>query len=317
MSTHNTWSTGTRLLLVLGGGLLLVLAWMGGRMSAGGAGPMGMMSGGMHGESMGNGQHVQGGDGSMMRGARVDSGDAFDGEAGLRRCRSMMGTMAGMHRSMQSMMGGADGGAEGASEASRGRSRGRMGRGMMGGKMGGMHGDGDRRTRMRSMHEQMGAMRGMDPEQMRSLCRTMQETMRAAMDKGEAVPENEGAGEADFEGLSLTDETKRWLRGARGFDAVEDRTGQDEVVIEVGAGDGLQYGPAAVRVDPGTAVRWRWTGRGGLHDVAFANADVRTSLRGEEGAEFSHTFDAPGEYRYECTPHAGVGMRGIVIVAEN
>ena len=86
------------------------------------------------------------------------------------------------------------------------------------------------------------------------------------------------------------------------------------MVIEVGAGDGLRYTSAAVRVDPGTTVGWRWTGEGGLHDVAFVNTDVRFALRREEGATFGHTFDAPGAYRYECTPHSGVGMRGAVIV---
>jgi hypothetical protein len=136
---------------------------------------MGMMSGGTYGD-MGRGQHMQGG-GSLIGAAPADSGDAFAGVAGMQRCRAMMGTMAGMHRSMQSMMGGRMG--------EEGRMKGRMG----------------------SMHEQMGAMREMDPEQMRRLCHTM------------------------------------------------------------------------------------------------------------EGATFSYTFDDPGEYRYECTPHAGIGMRGPIIVA--
>ncbi|WP_263790019.1 halocyanin domain-containing protein [Salinibacter sp.] len=297
MSTQNTWTVGTRLLLVLGVGLLLVLAWMGGRMSAGGAGPMGMMSSGTYGDmgmmssgtygDMGRGQHMQGG-GSLMGAAPADSGDAFAGEAGMRRCRAMMGTMAGMHRSMQSMMGG-DMMGEG------GRMEGRMG----------------------SMHEQMGAMQEMDPEQMRSLCRTMQETMRAAMDGSNPTSGDGDDRDGTLEGLSLTGETKQWLRGARGVDTVEDRTGQGEVVIEVGAAGGMQYSPAAVRIDPGTTVRWRWTGKGGLHDVAFTNAEISTSLKGEEGATFVHTFTEPGEYRYECTPHSGIGMRGTVIVAEN
>lgn len=273
-----------RLLLVLGVGLLLVLAWMGGRMSAGGAGPMGMMSGGTYGD-MGRGQHMQGG-GSLMGAAPADGGDAFAGVAGMQRCWVMMGTMAGMHRSMQSMMGGR--------MDEEGRMEGRMG----------------------SMHEQMGAMREMDPEQMRRLCHTMEGAMRAAMDGSNAASGDGKPPGGILEGLSLTGETKQWLRGARGVDAVEDRTGRNEVVVEVGSGDGLQYGPAAVRVDPGTTVRWRWTGKGGLHNVVFANAEISTSLKGEEGATFSYTFDEPGEYRYECTLHAGIGMRGAVLVAE-
>ena len=285
MTDQNTSFLATRLLLVLGVGLLLVLAWIGGRMSAGGTDPLRMMANGMHEEGMmahGTGQGGQ----SMRGGADAAAGEEFAGQRGLRRCRAMMGTMRGMHRSMRSMMGG------------------RMGEdGRMGGRMGSMHG-------------QMGAMREMDPEQMRDLCRTMHEAMRTAM-HGDAVEPEDDSGEAAFEGLSLSGETRQWLQGARGFETVEDRTGEDEVVVEVGAGSGLQYGPAAVQVDPGTTVRWRWTGQGGLHDVAFANAEISTSLKGEEGATFVHTFTEPGEYRYECTPHSGIGMRGTVIVAEN
>ncbi len=51
-----------------------------------------------------------------------------------------------------------------------------------------------------------------------------------------------------------------------------------------------------------------------MHNVAFMEADVNAPLRGEQGGTFTHTFAEPGEYRYECTPHAGVGMRGVVIV---
>ena len=129
--------------------------------------------------------------------------------------------------------------------------------------------------------------------------------------------QGDASGESDavpVEDPSLDEETSRWLQGARGFEGVEDRTGQDEVVIEVGAGDGLQYGPAAARVNPGTTIRWRWAGKGGLHDVAFVNVDVSTSLKDKEGATFTRTFESPGPYRYECTPYAGLGMRGAIIV---
>ena len=281
---HSGW---TRLLLTVGVVLLLVAAWYGGRFSAGGAGPFGMMerhrAGMMH-------------DGTMQGNAPAGNEGDFDGETGLRRCRAMMGTMTGMHRSMQSMMG------------ANSDDSGRMGRGMMGRNRDSMH------ERMRAMHEQMrSGMETMNPEAMRRLCRTMHETMQTALLEDASATAEEADGET-FEGSSLTDETTQWLQGARVAEGVEDRTGEAEVTVEVGAGDGLQYAPAAVRVDPGTTIRWHWTGQGGLHNVAFLNADVSTSLREEEGTEFPHTFDAPGEYRYECTPHSGVGMRGAVIV---
>lgn len=220
----------------------------------------------------------------------------FEGEEGAARCRAMMGVMEDMHRSMRSMMDGNTG------ETSRpSDSDSRMGRGMMNRGGGSMHG------RMGRMGEEMNR------EKMRRLCQTMQASMQDVM-HGERSGDSAGsAGEVSDE-LDLETETKQWLGDTRGFDGVEDRTGESEVVIDVGAGTGLSYAPAAVRVDPGTTVRWRWTGNGGLHDVAFVNADVRSSLRGEQGETFTHTFAEPGEYRYECTPHAAVGMRGVVIV---
>lgn len=146
-----------------------------------------------------------------------------------------------------------------------------------------------------------------------SNCCPMHETMH-----GDAPARTGGAvNEAVADDVNLDTQTKKWLEGTRGFEAIEDRTGEREVVVKVGAGNGLTYVPAAVRVDPGTTIRWEWTGNGGLHDVAFVNTDVSGSLRGEQGETFTHTFTEPGEYRYECTPHASVGMRGVVIVEEN
>lgn len=135
---------------------------------------------------------------------------------------------------------------------------------------------------------------------------------------GEARTQPDGEIDANGAGdRTLDARTEQWLEGTRGLESIEDRTGESEVVVDVGAGNGLTYAPAAVRVDPGTTIRWVWTGNGGLHDVAFVNADVSGSLRGEQGAEYTYTFAEPGEYRYECTPHASVGMRGLVIVEEN
>ena len=284
MDTQDDRSTATRLLLILGAGLLLALAWQGGRMSASGMLPFGMMSPG-HGEGMM-------GHGHTREASHLGEGDDFEGETGLQRCRSMMGTMDGMHQSMQSMMGM---GARTDTSASRPY------RDMMGGRMGRMH------EGMENREPQM------DAEQMRQICRTMHEAMRAAM-HGEAV-DSDNAADGAFEEAGLSAKTSRWLQSARGAESIVDRTGEEEVVIEVGAGDGLQYLPVVVRVDPGTTVRWRWTGQGGLHDVAFQNADLQTPLRGEAGFTFRHVFRTPGEYRYECTPHSGVGMRGAVLVS--
>lgn len=145
----------------------------------------------------------------------------------------------------------------------------------------------------------------------------MHRSMHAMM-HGEASRQTGGTTDDGVsDDVDLEAQTEQWLGRTAGFETIDDRTGESEVVVEVGGGSGLTYAPAAVRVDPGTTIRWVWTGRGGLHDVAFVSAEISTSLHGEQGAEYTYTFAEPGEYRYECTPHAPVGMRGVVIVEEN
>lgn len=285
MSTQRTGVSGTRILLILGVVLLVGAAWFGGRMTAPPGG--GHMSGMMHAER-----------------SAGPSDAPFDGEEGAARCRAMMRSVGDMQRSMHSMMQ---------------RHRGGQATPDSGNRRSGMGGD-RMESRMRpgggSMDEQGGrmGMEGMSTEEMRRLCQTMQATMQDVM-QGSAPSGADGSSDGSAIGeLDLESPTEQWLGQTRGFDQVDDHTGESEVVIDVGAGTGLSYAPAAVRVNPGTTVRWRWTGQGGLHDVAFANADVSTSLRSEQGETFTHTFDEPGEYRYKCTPHAAVGMKGVVIV---
>ena len=116
-----------------------------------------------------------------------------------------------------------------------------------------------------------------------------------------------GGGEPDLGG---------YLDGANNFDgSVVDKTGQDEVVVKVGAGgSGLAFGPAAVKIDNGATVVWEWTGEGGAHNVvdeegAFDSGSTQTS------GTFEHTFNEDGIYKYFCLPHKGSGMLGAVVAA--
>lgn len=107
-----------------------------------------------------------------------------------------------------------------------------------------------------------------------------------------------------------------WMEDANNYDGVVDKTGQKQVTIEVGAGDStLAFGPAAVTVDPGTTVQWKWTGKGGSHNVvdkggAFKSGDPTS----EAGHTFKHTFEEKGVTKYYCNPHKAAGMRGVVVV---
>jgi len=100
---------------------------------------------------------------------------------------------------------------------------------------------------------------------------------------------------------------------------IEDLTGEDSVTVEVGAGEGLAFGPPAIRIDAGTTVTWEWTGNGGAHNVAPVDdsplsdfGDTQTYQ--EAGTTVESTFDEGGVGLYVCEPHRTLGMAGAIIV---
>jgi len=120
--------------------------------------------------------------------------------------------------------------------------------------------------------------------------------------------ESDAAGEPDY---------GDWFSNVSNFDGTVDETGKSEVTVTVGADGndgGFAFGPAAVRVDPGTTVVWEWTGKGGSHNVIGDDGGFESELTGETGHTFSHTFESEGVYKYFCRPHKAMGMKGAVVV---
>jgi len=102
---------------------------------------------------------------------------------------------------------------------------------------------------------------------------------------------------------------------------IADYTGQDEVVVDVGAGDiGFAFAPPAIRIDAGTTVVWEWTGEGGAHNVVSEDASATQFNSGdpidEQGYTFEQTFESAGIQLYYCTPHKANGKIGGVEVVE-
>lgn len=106
---------------------------------------------------------------------------------------------------------------------------------------------------------------------------------------------------------------------ANNYDETADLRGQDEVQVDVGAGDsGLAFGPAGIWVDPGTNVVWQWTGEGGGHNVSSVDGeDYSSQVTSEQGFTFQHTFEEGGINTYECQPHTSQGMHGGVAVGND
>lgn len=113
---------------------------------------------------------------------------------------------------------------------------------------------------------------------------------------------------------------EEWFSNVDNYDGVVDETGSSSVTVEVGTqanGGAYGFGPAAVRVDPGTTVTWEWTGNGSSHNVvAEGGGSFESELVGDAGHTFEHTFEEAGVYRYACTPHKALGMKGAVVVGD-
>ncbi|WP_458206972.1 halocyanin domain-containing protein [Haladaptatus sp. NG-SE-30] len=108
-----------------------------------------------------------------------------------------------------------------------------------------------------------------------------------------------------------------WFGDVDNFDGTVDMTGKKTVTLEVGSeanGGGFGFGPAAVRVDPGTTVTWEWTGNGGSHNVAAEDGSFKSDMLSDAGATFEHTFEEKGITKYACEPHKSMGMKGAVVV---
>jgi len=112
-----------------------------------------------------------------------------------------------------------------------------------------------------------------------------------------------------------------WLADVPNYDGtVRDWRGRSTVRVRVGVDAGAEpfgFGPPAVHVDPGTTIRWEWTGEGGGHNVVatdgtFDSGEVVTVA----GVTFEFTAEQAGAYEYYCVPHRSVGMRGGLLVGD-
>lgn len=156
------------------------------------------------------------------------------------------------------------------------------------------------------------------PVSRRAFVRGLAGTAGSAAIVGEAAAQSDGnggggsaSGPIDFGG---------WLEdvGYWGGQA-NDQTGKKKVTITVGgdANNGLSFAPVAVHVDPGTTVTWKWSGKGGAHNVVAEDDSFKSgSPVAKAGHTFTHTFEGNGVNNYYCQPHRSQGMKGSVAVGQ-
>jgi len=79
----------------------------------------------------------------------------------------------------------------------------------------------------------------------------------------------------------------------------------------------MVYSEDIARVDAGDTITWVPTSKG--HNVEFiAGPDGWDAPRkSKNGKEVNITFDTPGVYLYQCTPHKSMGMIGFVVVGDD
>ena len=79
----------------------------------------------------------------------------------------------------------------------------------------------------------------------------------------------------------------------------------------------MVYSEDIARINVGDTITWVPTSKG--HNVQFIKGPDGWKLpkKSKNGKEVAITFDTPGVYVYVCTPHATMGMIGLVTVAED
>ena len=78
----------------------------------------------------------------------------------------------------------------------------------------------------------------------------------------------------------------------------------------------MVYSQDIARVAVGDTITWVPTSKG--HNVEFIAAPDGWDIpkKSKNNKEVAITFDVPGIYVYQCTPHKAMGMIGLVVVAE-
>ena len=79
----------------------------------------------------------------------------------------------------------------------------------------------------------------------------------------------------------------------------------------------MVYSQDIARIDVGDTITWLPKSKG--HNVEFvAGPDGWDApKKSKNGKEVAITFDTPGVYLYQCTPHKSMGMIALVVVGED
>ena len=89
----------------------------------------------------------------------------------------------------------------------------------------------------------------------------------------------------------------------------------DTLKIDFTADD--SYSIEVARISAGDTIEWFPKNKG--HNVEFLAGPNMEALPENSDLNVRHaiTFDLPGVYLYQCTPHGNMGMLGLIVVGNN
>ena len=79
----------------------------------------------------------------------------------------------------------------------------------------------------------------------------------------------------------------------------------------------MVYSEDIARIEVGDTITWVPTSKG--HNVHFIAGPEGWELpkKSKNNKEVAITFDTPGIYLYQCTPHASMGMIAMIVVGDD
>jgi pseudoazurin len=102
------------------------------------------------------------------------------------------------------------------------------------------------------------------------------------------------------------------------FGALPAGAAEHEVkMLNKGADGPMAFEPAMLKIAPGDTVRFLPTDKG--HNVLSIEGMApqgAAQFQGKMNEEIAVTFDKPGVYGFECKPHYGMGMVGLIVVGD-
>jgi pseudoazurin len=88
-------------------------------------------------------------------------------------------------------------------------------------------------------------------------------------------------------------------------------------MLNKGPGGMMVFEPSLLKIAPGDRVHFVATDKG--HNVISIEGmapNGATPFQGKMNEDMTVTFDKPGVYGFECKPHYGMGMVGLVVVGD-